>query len=66
LTAKVKPRFIEPMLLLRTEMLPVGPEWGYEIKLDGYRALAYKAEERSPECKSAPAEARLQIGGNQW
>jgi hypothetical protein len=36
-TAKVKPRFIEPMLLLRTEMLPEGPEWGYEVKLDGYR-----------------------------
>src|ERR1700741_3448377 len=30
------------MLLLRTEMLPEGPEWGYEIKLDGYRALAFK------------------------
>jgi ATP-dependent DNA ligase len=42
LTAKVKPRFIEPMLLLRTEMLPEGPEWSYEIKLDGYRALAFK------------------------
>jgi len=42
LTAKIKPRFIEPMLLLRTEKLPEGPEWGYEIKLDGYRALAFK------------------------
>jgi DNA ligase D-like protein (predicted ligase) len=30
------------MLLLRTEMLPEGPEWGYEIKLDGYRAVAFK------------------------
>jgi ATP-dependent DNA ligase len=30
------------MLLLRTEMLPEGPEWVYEIKLDGYRALAFK------------------------
>jgi len=30
------------MLLLPTEMLPEGPEWGYEIKLDGYRALAFK------------------------
>jgi ATP-dependent DNA ligase len=30
------------MLLLRTEMLPEGPEWGYEIELDGYRALAFK------------------------
>jgi ATP-dependent DNA ligase len=42
LTTKVKPRFIEPMLLLRTEMLPEGPEWGYQIKLDGYRAVAFK------------------------
>jgi DNA ligase D-like protein (predicted ligase) len=42
LTAKVKPRFIEPMLLLRTERLPEGAEWAYEIKLDGYRALAFK------------------------
>jgi hypothetical protein len=24
------------------EKLPEGPEWGYEIKLDGYRALAFK------------------------
>src|ERR1700685_1559332 len=30
------------MLLLRTEMLPEGPEWGYEGKLDGYRSLAFK------------------------
>lgn len=31
------------MLLLRTENLPEGPEWAYEIKLDGYRALAFKS-----------------------
>ena len=30
------------MLLLRTQMLPEGPEWSYEIKLDGYRAVAFK------------------------
>lgn len=30
------------MLLLRTEKLPEGPDWAYEIKLDGYRALAFK------------------------
>jgi bifunctional non-homologous end joining protein LigD len=30
------------MLLLRMEVLPEGAEWGYEIKLDGYRALAFK------------------------
>src|SRR5579862_5143302 len=35
--------FIEPMLLLRTEKLPGGPEWLIELKLDGYRALAIKS-----------------------
>ena len=30
------------MLLLSTEKLPKGPDWLYEIKLDGYRALAIK------------------------
>ena len=38
-----KAAFIEPMLLLRTEKLPEGPEWVYELKLDGYRALAIKS-----------------------
>jgi DNA ligase D-like protein (predicted ligase) len=36
-------RFVQPMLLLSTERLPEGPEWLYEIKLDGYRALAVKS-----------------------
>jgi bifunctional non-homologous end joining protein LigD len=40
---KVKARFIEPMLLLRREHLPQGADWIYEIKLDGYRALAIKS-----------------------
>ena len=35
--------FIEPMLLLRTEKLPEGPEWLIELKLDGYRALAIRS-----------------------
>jgi DNA ligase D-like protein (predicted ligase) len=35
-------QFIEPMLLLRTEELPSGPLWLYELKFDGYRALAIK------------------------
>jgi DNA ligase D-like protein (predicted ligase) len=39
---KAKAEFIEPMLLLRTEKLPEGPDWGFELKLDGYRALAVK------------------------
>src|SRR5262245_59124071 len=41
--AKTKASFIEPMLLLRSERLPEGPGWLYELKLDGYRALAIKA-----------------------
>jgi ATP-dependent DNA ligase len=39
---KTKAAFIEPMMLLRTEKLPEGKEWLYELKLDGYRALAIK------------------------
>jgi DNA ligase D-like protein (predicted ligase) len=32
--------FIEPMECLAVSKLPEGPEWLYEIKLDGYRAVA--------------------------
>jgi DNA ligase D-like protein (predicted ligase) len=32
--------FVEPMECLAVTKLPDGPEWVYEIKLDGYRALA--------------------------
>lgn len=28
------------MLLVRSEILPDGPDWTYELKLDGHRALA--------------------------
>jgi bifunctional non-homologous end joining protein LigD len=31
------------MLLLRTESLPQGSKWQYELKLDGYRAVAFKS-----------------------
>ena len=34
------------MLLLRTEKLPEGPDWLYELKFDGYRALAIKSGDR--------------------
>jgi ATP-dependent DNA ligase len=41
--AKVRGRFIEPMLLLRTDSLPNdGDRWEYELKFDGYRAIAFK------------------------
>ena len=40
---KVKARFIEPMLLLRTDALPGDRErWQYQLKVDGYRAIAFK------------------------
>ena len=35
--------FIEPMECLAVAKLPDGPEWVYEIKLDGYRALAFNS-----------------------
>jgi bifunctional non-homologous end joining protein LigD len=34
--------FIEPMKALPVTDLPVG-DWIYELKFDGYRALAFKA-----------------------
>jgi DNA ligase D-like protein (predicted ligase) len=37
-------RFIPPMLLLQKEKLPEGPDWLYELKLDGYRAVAIKRD----------------------
>jgi bifunctional non-homologous end joining protein LigD len=40
---KTKGRFIDPMLLLRTDSLPNdGVRWEYQLKLDGYRAVAFK------------------------
>jgi DNA ligase D-like protein (predicted ligase) len=34
--------FIEPMQCLPVAQLPEGPEWEYEIKFDGYRALGIR------------------------
>lgn len=39
--------FVEPMLLLRTDRLPDdSTRWSYQLKLDGYRAIAYKHARR--------------------
>lgn len=35
--------FVEPMLLLSSNELPDGPEWLRELKLDGFRAVAFKS-----------------------
>ena len=36
------PTFVEPMAALTTAQLPEGEQWLYEVKWDGYRALALK------------------------
>jgi DNA ligase D-like protein (predicted ligase) len=46
LPAQLKVAFIEPMLLLPTANLPEGDAWAYELKLDGYRAVAIKTSGR--------------------
>ena len=38
-----KAAFIPPMLLLRTSTLREGPQWRYELKHDGYRAVVFKS-----------------------
>jgi len=43
MAARMNARFIEPMLLLRTDALPDDPaRWEYQLKLDGYRAIAFE------------------------
>src|SRR5262249_33161009 len=37
-----RPHFLEPMKALLVDELPEGPEWLYELKFDGFRALAIK------------------------
>src|SRR3954454_24993250 len=36
------PAFVPPMLARLVRTLPEGPEWEYELKLDGYRLEAIK------------------------
>jgi bifunctional non-homologous end joining protein LigD len=45
-TPELKARFFKPMLLQRVQSLPEGPNWAYEVKLDGYRALAIKSNSK--------------------
>jgi len=41
---RVTARFIEPMLLLKTDTLPDDrARWSYQLKLDGYRAIVVKS-----------------------
>jgi bifunctional non-homologous end joining protein LigD len=44
MASRVKAGFIPPMLLLRSEKLPDDLErWEYQLKFDGYRAIAFKS-----------------------
>jgi bifunctional non-homologous end joining protein LigD len=36
------PTFVTPMAAQTVKALPQGPDWLYEPKLDGYRALLFK------------------------
>jgi hypothetical protein len=56
----VEAGFVEPMLLLRTDRRPEGPEWAYEIKLDGYHALAFK---KAGKVISAPGTIMTSMRG---
>ena len=40
---KTEASFVEPMECLSVSKLPEGLEWLWEIKLDGYRAIAVKS-----------------------
>ena len=37
-----EPQVIDPKPLLETDSLPSGEQWLYELKLDGYRVIAFK------------------------
>jgi hypothetical protein len=42
---RVRAGFIAPMLLLKTDPLPGdGEQWAYQLKVDGYRAIAFKRD----------------------
>ena len=45
MASRVKAGFVEPMLLLRSEKLPDDlSRWEYQLKFDGYRAIAFKTD----------------------
>jgi ATP-dependent DNA ligase len=40
----VSARFIKPMESLAVKKLPMGDKWTYEVKLDGFRAIAVQTD----------------------
>jgi ATP-dependent DNA ligase len=55
---KVKAEFIEPTLIVRSDTLPEGPNWAYELKLDGYRGARHQIVRRSRQIRRRHASAR--------
>jgi DNA ligase D-like protein (predicted ligase) len=47
-SSKKDASFIEPMECLPVPKIPEGPLWVYEVKLDGYRAIAVNAKQGKP------------------
>jgi ATP-dependent DNA ligase len=45
MTKRFSTSFIEPMECLAVSKLPDGPQWLYEINLDGYRAEAVRSKD---------------------
>jgi ATP-dependent DNA ligase len=41
----VTAHFVAPMNCVAVAKLPAGPAWAYELKLDGYRAIAFKTSD---------------------
>jgi ATP-dependent DNA ligase len=60
---KVAAAFIEPMLLLRKEKLPDGPDSLYEVKLGGYCALALKQGKKSSCARANDNDFNLRYPG---
>jgi len=44
---EIRAGLLGPMLSLAVSKLPEGPEWAYELKFDGYRALGLKVDGRA-------------------
>jgi ATP-dependent DNA ligase len=55
-------RFVPPMECKNVERIPEGAEWQYELKLDGYRAIAVNL----PETKGAHRMDREKMKKTQW
>jgi ATP-dependent DNA ligase len=67
---KAAAKFVEPMLLLRSPSLPDDDGWIREIKLDGYRAIAFKEYGQSAapiaQRQYRKIRRRLRLVGFSW